>query len=268
MKISVIVPSLNQVRYISRSISSVVEQKGDFDVELLVMDGGSTDGTVEVLKEVEKKLRQRPPSRLTFVWKSGKDRCQAQAANTGFSLSRGDVLALVNSDDACAPGAFQKVVAFFERNPGFKWLTGKCRIIDAKNREIRKAVTAYKNFLLRHYRYELLLVENFVSQPATFWRRSLYEELGGFDENRPHSLDYEYWLRLGEKYPPGILGDYLASFRIHPQSMTGRGERIGFGEGLELVGHYGRRAGFLLPFYALSYVKTAGAYRVLRWLGG
>ncbi len=267
MKISVIVPSLNQVRYISRSISSVVGQRGDFDVELLVMDGGSTDGTVEVLKEVEGRLRQQPHPRLTFVWRSEKDRCQAQAANKGFGLSRGDVLALVNSDDVCLPGAFQKVVDFFERNPGIMWLTGRCRIIDAEDGEIRKAVTAYKNFLLRHYRYELLLVENFVSQPATYWRRSLYEQLGGFAENRPRSLDYEYWLRLGEKYPPGILGDYLASFRVHPQSMTGRGERIGFREGLELVGRYGSAAGFILPLYVLSYAKTAFAYRALRWLG-
>jgi len=267
VKISVVTPSLNQARFISQSISSVIEQQGDFDVELFVMDGGSSDGTVEILKEYERKIGRLETSRISLSWKSEKDMGQAQAINQGLRLSRGQVLAFLNSDDTYAPGALQRVADFFRRNPGLLWLTGKCRIINAQGREIRKGVTAYKNFWLRHYCYPLLLAENFLSQPATFWRRGLYEEFGELEENCHYSLDYEYWLRLGEKYRPGFIDEYLANFRVHPESKGGRGEKLRWGDGLDLIRRYGRPYGYILPLYLFNYVKMASAFRLLRWLG-
>jgi glycosyltransferase involved in cell wall biosynthesis len=266
LKISIVTPSLDQERYIARAISSVIGQEGDFDLELIVVDGGSTDGTVGILKEFDRKIRQRPTARIKFFWQSEKDRGHVQAVNKGLRLAGGDVLAFLNSDDSYAPGAFQKVVDFFATNPKIIWVTGKCRIIDRQERVIRKWVTTYKNILLKNYSYPLLLTENFLSQPATFWRKRVYEEFGDFNESQGYSLDYEYWLRLGQKYKPGFINDYLANFRLHPASKSGRGEIMGFGEGLDLVRRFGKSYVLARPLYLLNYAKLASAYRVMRWL--
>jgi len=267
MKVSVIMPSLNQAGYISTSISSVIHQEGNFEVELMVMDGGSADETTEILKEYERKIRQSASARITFLWRSEKDKGQAEGINKGLRQSRGDILAFMNSDDSYAPGAFQKVVDFFARNPDIMWLTGKCRIIDRNDREIRKWVTAYKNFLLKNYCYPLLLTENFLSQPATFWRRKTYEEFGDFDESLFYCLDHEYWLRLGQKHRPGFIDDYLAHFRLHSASKSAPGHAMRFGEELGLVRRFGKSRGFLLFLFMLNFVKIVSAYGLMRRLG-
>jgi glycosyltransferase involved in cell wall biosynthesis len=266
LKISIVTPSLNQEGYIARAISSVISQEGEFDLELIVIDGGSTDGTVGILKEFDRTIRQLPSARIRFFWQSEKDQGHVQAVNKGLRLAGGDVLAFLNSDDSYAPGAIQKVVDFLATNPKIIWVTGKCRIIDRQEREIRKWVTAYKNILLKNYSYPLLLTENFLSQPATFWRKRAYEEFGDLDESQRYSLDYEYWLRLGQKYKPGFIDDYLANFRLHSASKSGRGEMMRFRDGLDLVRRFGKSYGFALPLYLLNYAKLASAYRVMRWL--
>jgi glycosyltransferase involved in cell wall biosynthesis len=263
---SIVMPSLNQAPYIARAISSVISQEGDFTIELIVIDGGSGDGTLPLLKEYDRKIHQIPAARIRFFWRSEKDRGHVQAVNKGLRLTEGDVLAFLNSDDSYAPGTFQKVCDFLARNPAVMWVTGKCRIIDREDRERRKWVTAYKNVLLRHYRYRLLLAENFLSQPATFWRRRVYEEFGGLDENQLYGLDYEYWLRLGQKYRPGFIDDSRPNYRLHPASKSGRGEIMGLRAGLDLVRRFGKAHSFALPLYLLNHAKLASAYRVLRWL--
>jgi glycosyltransferase involved in cell wall biosynthesis len=210
MRLTIVTPSYNQAPFIERTITSILDQ-GYPDLEYLVMDGGSTDGTVDILT--------RYADRLT--WVSEPDNGQSDAINKGLRKATGDVVAFLNSDDTYAPGALASVARYFEENPAMQWVYGKCRIIDEHDREIRRPITLYKNLLLRSYSYRKLLAENFISQPATFWRRDLHAEIGYLNEDEHYVMDYEFWLRLGRRYPAGVIPNYLANFRMYDASKSG-----------------------------------------------
>ena len=208
-KISIITPSYNQGKFIERTIKSVLDQ--DYPhLEYIVMDGGSSDGTVEILKKYDARLK----------WLSQKDNGQSAAINEGIRMSTGDIIAYLNTDDTYEAGALKQVADIFTGDPSVMWLTGRCRIIDENDLEIRRLISKYKNLLLNHYSYQLLLVTNPISQPSTFWRRQIVEEYGLFDEDEHLAMDYEYWLRIGKQYPPKILDSFLSSFRIHHSSKS------------------------------------------------
>jgi glycosyltransferase involved in cell wall biosynthesis len=210
-KISIVTPSFNQANFIEQAIQSVLGQSYP-NLEYLVMDGGSTDGTLDVLKKYEKYL----------CWVSRKDRGQSDALNKGFLQSSGEILAFLNSDDQYEPGAFLKVGEFFANNPEAKWVTGKCRIIDTYGREIRKLVTMYKNFWLKFKSPTTLFVIDYISQPATFWHRSVIDKVGLFDEDLNFSMDYDYSLRLSRYFNLFVINSYLAAFRLHPGSKSSK----------------------------------------------
>jgi glycosyltransferase involved in cell wall biosynthesis len=260
-KISIITPTLNQGRFIERTIDSVLDQNYPA-LEYLVIDGGSTDGTLEVLKQYGQRLK----------WISEKDEGQADAINKGIRLATGDIVAYLNSDDVYEPGAFLRVAEYFSSHPEAMWLTGKCRIIDEQDREIRGMITAYKKFLLRHYSYEMLLVTNPVSQPATFWRRGLIREFGLFDKNEHLVMDYEYWLRIGRRYVPGILDAYLARFRVHERAKTASTNFSNFKEELAVAKKYSGSKIVRMLHYAnygmivTAYVSMAFLSRIVRSL--
>lgn len=207
-RISIVTPSFNQAQFIGRTIDSVLNQNYP-NLEYIVMDGGSTDGTLEILKSYGKQI----------VYRSEKDNGQGDAINKGLKLATGEVMAYLNSDDTYEPGALNKVAQFFERDERL-WVFGKCRIINEKDGESRNIITDYKNFWLSRYTYNTLLILDFISQPAVFWRRDAYEEIGPFDEDEYYELDYDYWLRLGKKYQPGFINSYLANFRVHKHAKT------------------------------------------------
>ena len=132
MKFTIITPSLNQGAFIERTLKSIQAQRRDVDVEHWVMDGGSTDGTLDILRRCEGQLS----------WTSGPDQGQSDAINKGLRRATGDILAWLNSDDVYEPGALVAVAAAYRTRP-FQWAFGNCRIIDETDREIRRAVTAY-----------------------------------------------------------------------------------------------------------------------------
>jgi len=250
-KLSIITPSYNQGHFIERTIRSVLDQ-GYPNLEYLVIDGGSTDGTLDILKKDEDRL----------TWISEKDRGQADAINKGISRSTGDIIAYLNSDDVYEPNALKRVAEHFSAHPEAMWLTGQCRIIDEKDREIRRPITAYKNFLLRHYSYPLLLVTNPVSQPATFWRRDLVEEFGLFDENEHLVMDYDYWLRIGKKYPLAVLDEYLAGFRVYAASKTSSSFLTTFRREMALARKHSSST-LLNLLHWISYISISAAYLIL-----
>jgi glycosyltransferase involved in cell wall biosynthesis len=208
-RISIITPSLNQARFIETTIQSVLDQ-GYPKLEYIVVDGGSTDGTLEILKKYEKHL----------TWSSQKDKGQSEAINKGFRQARGEVLAFINSDDCYEPDALHKVGNYFALHSEAHWVTGKCRIIDEQGNEKRKLITQYKNIWLMLRSYKVLLVLDYISQPATFWRRIIIERIGYFDENEHLSMDYDFSLRAGKQFPLHVLNKYLAAFRVHPTSKS------------------------------------------------
>ncbi|HPN54843.1 MAG TPA: glycosyltransferase family 2 protein [Candidatus Moranbacteria bacterium] len=255
MKISIITPSYNQARFIERTIKSVLDQNYP-DLEYIIMDGGSTDGTVEILQKYSDKI----------TWKSEKDNGQSDAINKGLKMATGDIVAYLNSDDTYETGSLQKVVDFFENNKEAKWVTGKCKIINEKDEEIRKPITFYKNLFLKNFSYSKLLSENFISQPATFWKRELLNEIGYLNEEEHFCMDYEYWLRIGQKYPAGIIGAYLANFRYHTQSKSGSVNKKQFQNELRIAKKHASNHPLSIFLHYLNYWKITTIYQILRML--
>lgn len=223
-RITVITPSYNQGDFIEQTIQSILSQ-GYPDLEYLVFDGGSTDQTVDILKKYGHK----------FFWVSEKDRGQSDALNKGLRMATGEVMCFLNSDDLYEPGALLKVGSFFARHPEAAWLTGKCRTVNQQGQEIRRPITLYKNFWLAVKSYKVLQILDYVSQPATFWRRCVIEKVGFFDENLRYAMDYDYSLRVGRYFKLYVLPDYLASFRIHSSSKAGSSANAQFDADLQIA---------------------------------
>lgn len=253
-KISIITPTFNQAKFIERTIKSVLAQKYP-NLEYIIMDGGSTDGTVQILKEYDSKI----------IWRSEKDKGQANAINKGLKLATGDILAYLNSDDTYENGVLLKVAQFYGNNPEKKWFFGKCRIINENDREIRQWITAYKNLFLRRYSYQLLLILDYISQPAVFWTRGAMNEVGFFDESQYYEMDYEYWLRIGKEHRPGFINDYLADFRIHTESKTGNKFVKHYWQELEVAKTYTSNP-LLLFLHFLNFLSIIGSYSLLSLL--
>ena len=255
MKVSIITPSYNQANFIERTIQSILTQSHD-DIEYIIMDGGSTDGTVEILKKYSDRI----------IWRSEKDKGQSNGINKGLKIATGDVIAYLNSDDTYEPDAIKRVVNFFQKNPDKKWVYGKCKIINENDREIRKSITAYKNILLKKYSYSKLLSENFISQPATFWRRELFSEIGYFNEDEHFCMDYEYWLRIGKKYSAGVINRYLANFRYYINSKSGGVNKKQFQDELRIAKKFGGNYTLSILLHRINYWKIVISYQLMKFL--
>lgn len=211
MKISIITTNYNTVKYIERTIQSILNQKGDFELEYIITDGASTDGSLDIIKKYKDQLK----------YISEKDKGQSDGINKGLRMATGDIVAFLNADDTYTKGALEKVVKYFKDNPDCMWLTGYCRIIDENDKEIRKFITKYKNYQLRRFSFNQLLMEDSISQPATFWRRELLEEVGYIDESLHFAMDQDLWARFAKEYKLHLIPEYLAEFRFTSDSKTG-----------------------------------------------
>jgi len=250
-RLTVVTPSYNQGRFIEQTIESVLGQNYP-DLEYIVMDGGSTDETVAVLQRYDGRLQ----------WRSEPDRGQSDALNKGLRMATGGVVAFINSDDYYEPGALLAVGEFFAGHPGSQWVTGRCRTVDEHGREIRRAVTLYKNMYLRFGGYRALQVLNYVSQPATFWRRTMLERVGSFDESLDYAMDYDYWLRAGREFELEVLDRYLACFRVHDTSKAGASAHAQFDVDLAIARNHARSP--VLPaLHRLHNALTVAVYRIL-----
>jgi glycosyltransferase involved in cell wall biosynthesis len=258
MRISIVTPSFNQADYLPRTAQSILSQTGDFDLRWIVVDGGSTDGSIDLLKSIA-------DSRLT--WISEPDRGQAHAINKGMKLADGDIVAWLNSDDVYAPGALAAVAEALGRHPAAQWLAGFYEIIGADGAVMRPAVARYKERRLNRYRYRALLRENFVSQPAVFWRRDFAGRLGPLDESLHWTMDYDLWLRMGRECDPLIVPRVLAQFRLHESSKSGKIDRRQFDEQYRVACRYlnGDRVSRIAHRFNVE--KIVWAYRVMSWLG-
>ena len=247
-RITIITPSYNQGEYIEQTISSVLDQ--DYpDLEYIVMDGGSTDQTLALLRKYEPKL----------IWVSEADRGQSHAINKGMQRATGEVIGYLNSDDQLMPGALLKVGRYFQDHPQAFWVTGKCRTVNDAEKDIRKPITLYKNFWLSTRSSAPLSVLNYVYQPATFWRREAMEKVGYFDESRYYAMDYDYWLRLRKHYRLWFLDETLACFRVHPASKGSSSAKSQFDEQLQVARQH-VSSHMLLKLHALHNILSVTAY--------
>ncbi|HJO92931.1 MAG TPA: glycosyltransferase family 2 protein [Victivallales bacterium] len=237
MKISVITATLNSEKFIRETVESILSQKGDFILEYIVRDGCSTDRTLDVLKEYGDDI----------IVVSQKDSSPQEAINNGMKMATGDIGCWLNSDDTFDPGTLQKVVDLFQKNPKVQWLYGRCKIINENNIEIRKFITWYKNFVGYYYSKNILLCENFINQPATFWKMSLWREVSSnLNANYKAAWDYELWLKMANIAPAIHLRKNLASFRRHNESISENYFEKQFNEELTISHEYGNRIHFLI----------------------
>ena len=254
--VSVVMPSLDQRPFVERTLTSILSQRGDFDLELVVQDGGSTDGTLEVL--------ERFRDRVSLVVE--RDAGQADAVNRALSRARGEIVGWVNSDDLLRPGAIQAAVEAFRAAPGALWLHGRCDIIDEQDRIIRRPVAAYKDFRARRHRLEALLVENYVSQMTVFWRRSLLDRVGLLDPSLRYTFDYDLWLRFARVAPPLWLDRTLAAFRWHVSSKSGSAFEAQFAEDWEVFVRHAPPGRWLRVRKRMRTAQILAVYRILRAL--
>jgi GT2 family glycosyltransferase len=250
--ITVITPCLNARDTVERAVASVAEQ-GYEPLEHVVVDGGSTDGTLELLS--------RHPA---LVVESGQDRGLSHAMNKGIDIASGDIIGWLNADDFYLPGALQRVGEAFAAQPEALWAAGACVIVDADDREVRRFVTWYKRFLLRHYRFGLNLTQNFIAAPATFVRRETLRELGGFDERFRYSMDYDVWLKLGRRGAPIVIDAPLAAFRMAEGSLSMSGFETQFAEHRQNAIEHGQDHRLAVGVNRLVSAAIVAIYRGLR----
>ena len=208
-RISIVTPSLNQGSFIEETIQSVLTQAYP-NLEYIVIDGESSDNTLSILEKFTGQI----------TWFSEADRGQTDAINKGLQLATGEILAYLNADDILLPNSLWKVADIFTNHPEIRWVTGRCKIVDVNRVDVRRAIYHYKNMLLRSSSYRLLILTNYISQPATFWHRELMELCGLFDDNLKYVMDYDYWFRAWKIAVPYIYHHDLASFRIQRKSKT------------------------------------------------
>lgn len=203
--ISVVTPSYNQGRFIERTILSVLEQNYP-NFEHFVYDGGSNDGTIEILKKYQH-----------LKWISEKDRGQSHALNKGFRQAKGDMIAWINSDDYYEPGIFRAAAEYFRDNPDRNIVMGDCNLVDENGIIFDEVVNVERGFdLLKQY----WVGNSIPTQPAVFFRKKLLDEFGYLDESLQYGMDYDLWLRFAQKHWFHHLDMVAANYRFHQKAKN------------------------------------------------
>jgi glycosyltransferase involved in cell wall biosynthesis len=204
---TIVTPSLNQSLFIEQTIKSVLDQ--DYRLrEYIIIDGGSTDGTLDIISRYQ-------PS-LTFS-ETGQDTGQSNAIARGFKRGTGDILGWLNSDDYYLPGTLAKVAHIFEKHPDIVLVYGDYIVLRPSGEQIYKPKVSW-NHTIALYAYLM------IPQPSAFWRRSAYDSIGGLNDNYDYCMDYDLFLRLSAAYPGKFLHlqEPLSVFRLHSDSKTAR----------------------------------------------
>ena len=222
--VSIITPSFNQARYIEATIQSVLGQ--DYPrIEYIIVDGGSTDGTVDVIKKYAMESNsslfenQKQASGLhthsIAYWVSEKDKGQTDAINKGFARATGDILAWINSDDTYEPGAISAAVKYLQEHPNVGMVYADCNFVNEDGRVIGKFGSAQTDYRLLRQGYV------HIPQQTMFFRADLWKQVGPLDPSFYFAMDYDLWTRLAArtqlKYFPGQV---WANFRLHTSGKT------------------------------------------------
>ena len=234
--VSIIMPSFQQAVFLEEAVRSVLDQEG-VDVELLVMDPGSTDGSRDLLQALQNEYGER--LRLYFEKDSG----QSDAVNKGISLARGHILGWLNSDDRLRPGALARVCKWL-MPPQPRWVYGRAGMIDGHGKAHTSFIVNYKSWRGRKFSRLKLLTENFIPQMAVFWNRAMWERAGGLDIDRHLEMDYDLWLRFAGVADPLVLRDMLADFRVHVEAKGSRHTESQLAAAFETARKYGAGLGW------------------------
>jgi glycosyltransferase involved in cell wall biosynthesis len=204
-RITIVTPSFNQGQFIAETIESVAAQRYP-DLEHIVMDGGSTDGTLEIL--------QRYPH---LVVVSERDKGQADAINKGFARATGDIWGFLNSDDTLLPGALDAVVSAIDPAQGRHLVVGRCFFIDEKGRSLG---VEHPSGFTTFTRLLAVWKGHTIPQPAVFWTPEVWRRSGGMDLSLRFHLDYDLFCRFARHYRFHPIDQVLATYRLHAESKT------------------------------------------------
>jgi len=205
-RITIVTPSYNQARFLEATLRSVHDQ-GYPNLEHIVIDGGSTDGSVEILRRFEGKLA---------YWVSEPDRGQTDALIKGFSRATGEILAWLNSDDLYEPHTLWEVADFFSRHPEVHFVYGDAMWIDINGMVLKpKKEIPFNRFIW-------LYDHNYIPQPSSFWRREIYEAVGGLDPRFDLAMDADLWIRFAEKTKLVHVRRVWSRMRLYPEQKNQR----------------------------------------------
>ena len=209
-RITIVTPSLNQAAFIEDTIRSVLDQ--DYaNLEYIIVDGGSLDGTAEIIKRYEHDLT---------YWVSERDRGQSHAINKGMERATGEVCGWLCGDDVLTPGALHTVGGFLREHPHCRWLagSGEFHVLSTGSVTLRTAGLASPTALLEFWRHGES--GHYLPQPSTFWRRSLWDESCGLREDNHLAMDYELWLKFQERTELHVMDRILSVSKLHPDCKT------------------------------------------------
>jgi glycosyltransferase involved in cell wall biosynthesis len=204
-RVSIVTPSYNQARYLEETMLSVLDQ-GYPNLEYIVMDGGSTDGSVDIIR--------RHRERLAY-WVSERDGGQCDALNRGFARATGEILAWLNSDDTYEPGAINAVAESLQRDPGTRLVYGEGWYVDDAGVRIRPC-----KFVSKEFRGNYLVNRDPILQQAAFWTQDLWEEVGPLDESLHWVFDWDWFIRAHQRTAFHYIPRFLANYRVHAQAKT------------------------------------------------
>jgi len=232
--VSIVTPSYNMARYLPETLESVLSQ--DYPrIEYIVMDGGSTDGTLEILESYKDRIRAI----------SAPDRGAADAITRGFAISHGDIVAWLNADDTYLPGAVTAAVRRLMAEPAIAAVYGQAYWVDGRGSVLRPYPT-------RPYAPGVLSYDCCICQPACFMRRAAFDHAGGLDISLQCSFDYDLWMRIANHGGFVSIPDYLATSRMHSGNKTLGNRRQVFREGFLVLE---RHCGYI-PFHWIhSYIS-------------
>lgn len=222
-KVGIVIPSYNQVKYVETAIKSVLENKQHADIEVVVIDGGSTDGSRDIIQKYEAELK---------MWCSEPDGGQSNAINKGIAvLAECDYYMWLNSDDVYENEySVQKLVDFaYEHQLDVCY--GLSHFID----EYGEITGEYP---VEEFRFKKLGNRCFLSQPSVMFSRKAYQETGGINESLRMCLDYEYWMRLAQRFTFGFLREYIGSTRIYNETKTATMQQRHLEEAIDILGIY------------------------------
>jgi len=226
VRFSIVTATLNRMKYLRECVESVFEQ-GYEDVEHVIVDGGSTDGTVPILESLSTRYGNR------IRWISEPDRGISDGVNKGFQMVTGDVINWIGSDDKLAKGALPMVARYFDDHPAALWLYGSYVMIDGNGDflQMRKAT---------EFNYRRFLRTGYICGPSLFVRAELARRVGPVREDLLYAMDFEWCLRMAGVAPPHKLDPILAYFRWHPGSVSMARRMVQLDEGLAISLAYAR----------------------------
>jgi glycosyltransferase involved in cell wall biosynthesis len=204
LKVTIITPSFNQVDYLEATIQSVLAQTYK-NIEYFVIDGGSTDGSVDIIRAYQHELSG---------WVSEKDRGQTDAINKGFNMATGEIIAWLNSDDTYFPDAVEKAVAFLSSHPDVGLVYGDANYIDQQGQVIGRFPAAQTSL------YQLRRGYVHIPQQASFFRKALWDRVGPLDPDFYFAMDYDLWVRLAAVSEIRYINQTWANFRLHQDAKT------------------------------------------------